>query len=574
VSSLFGAYTFAAENAVIWIIASYGAYLLLRAGIFAVPQVGFMAIGAFASGVWTTRISHNIVVGAIFGALFAAVVGIVLGFLLRRLAGIYLAIATIAFVVVVQILCTNFSITGGALGLIGIPLLPNGNSLLITLGAVIVVMIALSYSWAGRAMDVLREQSVVAAHFGVNVGMYRVALFGVSGLLGGLAGALLGNMAGFIQPGQFGFSSISQIVAVVVIGGTFRALGPLIGGVIVFGLPEVVTSLGAYATMIDGVLLLVVVVAVPGGVASLPDLVVSAARRWRERRSVDIAMLSQASSNAPSTAVGSTMTPVDETASPSASCVGDILMTLQSISHSYGGVTALDDVSFDIRRGEVLGLIGPNGSGKTTLLNVISGAIRPKSGSIVFESTDMARMLGRPDRIARAGVVRTFQNIRLVPSMSARENVAFGAYRRAPRLLVSFSWAKAHRASSEIRLQTSTVFASDRWDLPSPNARVSRLPYGTQRQLEIERALAARPKLFLLDEPAAGMTPTERAHVFGRLRELAHAGVTIVVIEHDLESLRMHCDRIAVLNFGHLLTIGEPDQVATSPEVAEAYLGV
>jgi len=573
VSSLFGAYTFAAENAVIWIIASYGAYLLFRAGIFAVPQVGFMAIGAFASGVWTTRVSNSIVVGAIFGAIFAAVVGIALGFLLRRLAGIYLAIATIAFVVVVQILCTNFSITGGALGLIGIPLLPNGNSLLITLGAVIVLMIALSYSWAGRAMDVLREQSVVAAHFGVNVGMYRVALFGVSGLLGGLAGALLGNMAGFIQPGQFGFSSISQIVAVVVIGGTFRALGPLIGGVIVFGLPEVVTSLGAYATMIDGVLLLVVVVAVPGGVASLPYLAVGVVRRWRERRRVDIATLSPASSNAPSTAVGSTLTPEDETAS-SASSVGDILMTLQSVSHSYGGVTALDDVSFDIRRGEVLGLIGPNGSGKTTLLNVVSGAIRPRSGSIIFESTDMARMLGRPDRIARAGVVRTFQNIRLVPSMSARENVAFGAYRRAPRLLVSFSWAKARRATSEIRSQTSSVFATDRWDLPSPNARVSGLPYGTQRQLEIERALAARPKLFLLDEPAAGMTPTERAHVFGRLRELAHAGVTIVVIEHDLESLRMHCDRIAVLNFGHLLTIGEPDQVATSPEVAEAYLGV
>jgi len=249
-----------------------------------------------------------------------------------------------------------------------------------------------------------------------------------------------------------------------------------------------------------------------------------------------------------------------------------VLLSVEEVERSFGGVRALDGAAVQVAPGEVHGLIGPNGAGKTTLLNVISGLFRPTRGRIVLGGE---RIDGLPShRIAALGITRTYQNIRLFPGLSALENVMVGAHlvRRGDTLrrMLFLPSARADEARArEAALQLlARVGLRDR-----AHHRVSGLSYGDQRRVEIARALASSPRLVLLDEPTAGMNAAEVQAVAAVIREVARQGQSVVLVEHNVQLVMQVCDRITVLNFGKVIAHGEPQHVASHPEVIAAYLG-
>lgn len=249
------------------------------------------------------------------------------------------------------------------------------------------------------------------------------------------------------------------------------------------------------------------------------------------------------------------------------------MLEVENVEKRFGGVTAVDQVTFRIEPSEIAGLIGPNGAGKTTLFNLITGLYRIDEGAIHFKEQPIHRLA--PHKIAELGVSRTFQNIRLFDRISALENVMVARHARTrSSSLAAVLNTRAFRAEEQITRDKSMEFLSfvglDQFaDVPAGD-----LPYGEQRRLEIARALAAEPQLLLLDEPAAGMNETESAALVRLIRRIRdELGVTVLLIEHDMQVVMNICDRINVLNFGQLLATGTPEEIRNDPAVIEAYLG-
>ncbi|MDT2004041.1 ABC transporter ATP-binding protein [Rhodococcus opacus] len=224
---------------------------------------------------------------------------------------------------------------------------------------------------------------------------------------------------------------------------------------------------------------------------------------------------------------------------------------------SFGGLRALDTVSLEARSGEVLGIIGPNGSGKTTLLNVLSGVYRPDSGTGTLLEHDFSELWGHPHVTAQSGLARTFQNIRLMDEDTVSANVRLGI---------------ARRPGVDVHERTRSLLTEHRLDWAA-DIPVGSLPYGVRRRVEIARALAREPRVLLLDEPTAGMNPTERQEVFDTISGIRSRGVAVIVVEHDVAMMRSFCDRLVVLDFGRKIAEGNPDTVLDSKEVIRAYIG-
>ena len=247
-------------------------------------------------------------------------------------------------------------------------------------------------------------------------------------------------------------------------------------------------------------------------------------------------------------------------------------LALSGVSRAFGGVRAVDDASFTVADGEVHGLIGPNGAGKTTLLNMVSGLLRPTSGRIELDGRRIDGL--PPNRIASYGVARTYQNIRLFAGLSAADNVVVGQHlqRRAPfwKRLFLLPSARKEEASARQAAEAGLQRVGMR---ERASTRAFNLSYGEQRRVEIARALAAQPKLVLLDEPTAGMNPNEAAAVARLVREVAKEGRAVLLIEHNVRLVMELCDRITVLNFGKVIARGTPAEVGKDPAVIAAYLG-
>jgi ABC-type branched-subunit amino acid transport system ATPase component len=250
-----------------------------------------------------------------------------------------------------------------------------------------------------------------------------------------------------------------------------------------------------------------------------------------------------------------------------------MLLQVKDVTRTFGGVKALDRVSLAVKEGEVHGLIGPNGAGKTTLINVLSSIIAPSSGEVFFDDRPVHTLPAH--QLAARGMARTFQNIRLFPAMTCLDNVIAGQHLVAARPFFPrfFCLPSAAREEKEYRRQAMACLARVGIEAKA-HFQARALSYGERRRLEIARALASRPRLLLLDEPVAGMRRKEVQDVGSLIRSLSEEGMTILLIEHNMSFVMGLCSRITVLNFGHTLISGDPEQVSRHPEVIEAYLGV
>lgn len=251
---------------------------------------------------------------------------------------------------------------------------------------------------------------------------------------------------------------------------------------------------------------------------------------------------------------------------------GDVILETRKASKHFGGLKAVNEVTMQVRPGEILGIIGPNGAGKTTFFNLITATYRLTSGQVLFEGKDISHLSA--EKVARLGIARTFQNIKLFKFLSVLENVKVGFHTRTQTSLFdSILHTGCYKRDEALANQEGMailerVGLGDRAGLMAGN-----LPYGLQRRLEIARALALSPKVLLLDEPAAGMNPSETADLMEFIRQLNQDGITIVVIEHDMKFVMNLCHRIVVINYGQKLAEGTPEEVTSNPQVIEAYLG-
>jgi len=541
-------------QAVTYAIAVFGLTIVLGlCGQINLAQAAFFGIGAYAVGLGTADFGISFWICLAGGALGAMLMGAVLGACTLRLGGHYLAMVTISFQQILTLIMINWiAVTHGPDGVTKIQRPPLLSAPQMYLGFCVMALAMIGFVvWhlpetrLGRSMRAVRDNELAAGVTGINVYQTKVAAFALSALLGGIAGGLFAGGFNYVSPDQFSFAESVVFLTMVLLGGVASPIGAAIGTALLILIPEWLRFLKAYPGLylaIYGMAVILIVLFMPDGIwgfikARLNRLVPAS----RAPGQFPALVLSQDAGRA--------------TAS-------DITLEVQRLAKHFGGLKAVDDISFAVQRGSVHALIGPNGSGKTTTLNVLSGLYTPTAGKIVLDGRDITA-LPTHARTA-AGLGRTFQNIRLFRSMTALENVEIGSEHPGNALVTGGRQAHAARARSALAF----VGLAARADEP-----VTSFSYGHQRLIEIARALAGNPSVLLLDEPAAGLNSTEKAELSDLLKRIAAAGPTILIIDHDMTLVSEVASHITVLNFGRRIADGESLAVLSHPDVIAAYLG-
>lgn len=541
-------------------IFALGMYVTLKSGAWSVAHPAFAALGAYTSVILSFTYQLPLVVGVAAAMLLAAVAALLLARPLLRLDGVFLAVASIALIQVTYVVALNATdLTGGQNGINGIAPVFAPWQLLLLVGALSVLFWRMDASRFGLAWDAVREGPAIARSVGIDPAAVRLYGFVAGSVIAALGGALHAWSTWTVHPSEFQFGLLVQIMSFVIVGGIARFWGPLIGAAFVTMIPEAVRYTAPYlSSLLSGLIIVVVLTLMPGGIAGMVLGGLPRLRRLRAR---------PGSRPASTRAAPQALRP----ATPRRVAGADLeILTVQNVTVRYGGVTALDHVSFVLRDG-VTGIIGPNGSGKTTLLNAISGFADLDAGTIRFAARDVTRMPAHER--ARLGIARTFQRVRLMRTWPLEDNIALASVGVRPRALDAvIALAEGGSALQRLRVLARGELAAI-GVTRDPSTAAAGLPFGLQHRVELARCLAQAPSLLLLDEPSTGMTRSEWAELATLLRQLAATGVAIVIVEHNVDLVRVLCDRLIVLDFGRMIADGAPDAVRRDQRVISAYLG-
>jgi branched-chain amino acid transport system permease protein len=525
------------------------------AGLLDLGYAALFAISAYTSALLGLHAHLDFWFTLLPAVAAAGVAGVLIGYPTLRMHSDYLAIVTLGFGEIVRVIVTNLNVTGGPNGLYGIPPATLGSLELsgvrenywLTLAFFLVVLwfsARLARSRIRRAWESVRQDEAAAEAVGVPTLRVKLAAYLCGALVAGLVGPLFAARFGAISPTSFTYFVSVTVLIVVVLGGRGSAPGMVVGALVVAGLPEALRFLQQWRMVIFALLLVGMMLVRPQGLWPAP----------RVRRDPFAELDEEAADEPEVELAGARDAPAHDTHSAAPLGKGEALLTVEELTCRFGGVTAVDHLSLEIRRGEILSIIGPNGAGKTTAFNCITGVARG-TGTIRFEGRPVRGLA--PHRIVALGIARTFQGIRLFKEMPAYENVLIGMY--------------ANRSADELREARRWMRFAGVWE--HRLALAAELPYGVQRRLEIARALAGRPRLLLLDEPAAGMNPTEKLEMMALIRRIRALGVTVVLIEHDMALVTQLSERVICMDRGRVLAAGTPQQIQADPAVIEAYLG-
>jgi ABC-type branched-subunit amino acid transport system ATPase component/ABC-type branched-subunit amino acid transport system permease subunit len=535
-------------------------------GLTSFGQAAFCGFGAYTTAVLTTAYGLSPWLTLPLSLLVSGIAAVVLGLITVRLSGHYLPLGTIAWGIGLFYLFSKLEFLGRNDGISGVPPLSIGSLKMIDPGTIyfaiwIAVLISalltvnLLDSRTGRAIRALRRGHIAAEAFGVHAPRAKLLVFIYAAVLAGLSGWLYAHLQRAVNPTPFGVQTGIEYLFVAVVGGAGYVWGGVLGAAIVVILKEVLQSYlpylfhgeGQLETIVFGILLVMLLQLAPTGV--WPWLMARVPLKLSRRR--------------PDTSL---TLPVR----PRSAATPAVLLQIDNARKQFGGVVAVNDVSFDVQAREIVALIGPNGAGKSTTFNLVTGVLTSSGGKISVLGKNINN--APPQEVVKLGVARTFQHVKLVPDMSVLENVAIGAHLRGHAGAVSsmFRFDRSDEAKllAEAARQIERVGLADQIDQLAGN-----LSLGQQRIVEIARALCVDPILLLLDEPAAGLRHMEKQQLAALLRQLRDGGMSVLLVEHDMGFVMDLADRIVVLDFGTKIAEGTPAAIKTNPDVIKAYLG-
>ncbi|THA69365.1 branched-chain amino acid ABC transporter ATP-binding protein/permease [Streptomyces sp. A0642] len=561
------------DIAIIFALLAIGMGLVMGvAGQINLAQVAFFGVGAYTTAILTTHSGFGFWTAAIVGLAATVLVGLLVGLPALRMQSHYLGIVTLGLALGFVNWITNAEITGGADGISGIPVPPLfgidlADEYLYYYLEIVVFGLALAFGTfvvrtrLGRRLRAMRDDALAAGAMGAEIPLLRMTAFLLASVYGGAAGILYAGLIRYVAPETFSLSNMFLLLAMVIIGGRRSLIGCVVGAVGLVLIREALVDFAVYAQLGYGIVVVLMVVFAPTGLAGIPERIRQAVNRRKKTEDVRAAELGP---YLPDTDPADQV-PVSEAGSGPA-------LEISHLTKRFGALAALDDVNLTVQHGEIRGIVGPNGSGKTTLFNVISGLYRPTEGRVVATGRDVSR--ARPYRLSLWGMARTFQNLRLFSQMTVRENILVVLDRSRTTAAWQYAVWPVGVLSNERRLQAEADHILEKYGLTAfADAHPQSLPYGIQRRIEIARAMAGRPRLLLLDEPAAGLNGEEVGQLSAIVRSIRDQGVTVVLIEHNMGLVMSLCERITVLAAGAVIAEGTPAEVAATPEVIEAYLG-
>jgi len=535
------------------------------AGLTSFGQAAFVGMGAYTAAYLTLTHGVSPWLTVWVGLAFTFAAALVLGWVTLRMSGHFLPLATIAWGLSLYYLLGNIDALGKYDGLLGIPAieffgltLNTGRSFYYLLWLLVLLAafgsIRLLDSRTGRALRAVKGGTTMAEAMGVNTFRLKVTAFVLAALLASVSGWLFAHFQRTVNPSPFGLNKGIEYLFMAVVGGVGHVWGAIVGSTVVKvmeeqlqdWLPKLFGTSGNYEIIVFGILLILVLQYARDGIWAFVE-----ARFPKPPRAVDWADAQ----------------PLPHREQPPR---GEVVLDVKDARKEFGGLVAVNDVSFQVRAGQILGLIGPNGAGKSTTFNLVTGVLPATRGQVTLRGQQIQSLPSR--EIAARGVARTFQHVKMIPTMTVLENVALGAHLRGQAGVASavlrLDRTEEKRLLREAQKQLERIGMADRMHELAGN-----LALGPQRLMEIARALCADPMLLLLDEPAAGLRLKEKQALAAVLRQLRDEGMAILLVEHDMDLVMGLVDRVVVMEFGTKLIEGTPEEVQASPAVRAAYLG-